>query len=466
MNTPANPLCSSLRSSQEPGSRGRDGIPVFERGNVFSVTSDSDPKEVASLLVSSNDGYETSPSSLSSSSKPASDPPPPSPPFHPDQTLRHLVSAAVSISKFHAGQANASRKALLASTPPLTTEVDTVQAFCATLPSIDTPTLLRAYETVKWSSISSTTSSLAKKNAPFTDSEIRGVLTSLSLAGGQGYDIGELCKVMKEAGHLSHKDWARTVRYGDQFSSVVGTPDDAEFRSVFERVLRDGGYDSAVSKKPDSSKPWIVLVTGLNGIRKSTSVYQSWWKDCLAQALGDQYDGNVENLPEGGNSFFRQLDYMICTLASKEFAEMYEIQDVGTYSDRKASLFSRYRMLSEMLGAALLGHGKDQGINMMLETSGRDVAMYEYVDFLFPGDEYNKLCVNFRINDISYAERSVDERMGKEMEAGRKVFTGSNEFDAKAITNVNLGGPYGSTVLKGVKKDSERVWEEVRRRGA
>ena len=46
------------------------------------------------------------------------------------------------------------------------------------------------------------------------------------------------------------------------------------------------------------------------------------------------------------------------------------------------------------------------------------------------------------------------------MEAGRSVIAGS-DVDIKAVTNVNLGGPYGSEVLKGVKEDSERVWEEV-----
>ena len=64
------------------------------------------------------------------------------------------------------------------------------------------------------------------------------------------------------------------------------------------------------------------------------------------------------------------------------------------------------------------------------------------------------------MNDISFAEKSVDERMRKEMDAGRAVIAGSG-VDIRAVTDVNLGGPYGSEVLKGVKEDSERVWEEV-----
>jgi hypothetical protein len=116
-------------------------------------------------------------------------------------------------------------------------------------------------------------------------------------------------------------------------------------------------------------------------------------------------------------------------------------------------------MVSEMLGAGLLLEAKKVGMNVMLETSGRDVAMYKYVDILFPDDSYNKLVINFEINDIKYAEKSVDLRMEREMNLGREVLEkGGSLAD---ITKVNLGGPYGSAVLAGVKQDSERVWKEV-----
>ena len=215
---------------------------------------------------------------------------------------------------------------------------------------------------------------------------------------------------------------------------------------------------TASSRPSSPNKPWVVLVTGLNGIRKSTSLDQPWIQDALAEAL-PTFTGDKSTLPCSKNSFFRQLDYMMCAVAADRFKNIYAIPDVETYSSEKAKIFSRYRMVSEMLGAGLLLEAKKVGMNVMLETSGRDVAMYKYVDILFPDDSYNKLVINFEINDIKYAEKSVDLRMEREMNLGREVLEkGGSLAD---ITKVNLGGPYGSAVLAGVKQDSERVWKEV-----
>ena len=221
----------------------------------------------------------------------------------------------------------------------------------------------------------------------------------------------------------------------------------------------DGRWEQAASSRPLSpNKPWVVLVTGLNGIRKSTSLDQPWIQDALAEAL-PTFAGDKSTLPCSKNSFFRQLDYMMCAVAADRFKSIYDISDVEMYSSEKAKIFSRYRMVSEMLGAGLLLEAKKVGMNVMLETSGRDVAMYKYVDILFPDDSYNKLVINFEINDIKYAEESVDLRMEIEMDLGRKVLDDGGSLTD--ITKVNMGGPYGSTVLSSVKRDSERVWKEV-----
>ena len=208
---------------QEPGTRGRDGVPVFERGNVLEVTSESNPEEVASLLMASK-GYDTTPKAAGVDSGSSRDPqpPPPPPPFHPDQTLRTLVSAAVSISKDHAGAANAARKDLLKASPPLADEASTVSTFCAALPQVDEAALLEAYEAKKWSAVSDSTSGLAKSKVPFTDSEVWGVAESLRLAGGSSFDQGRLAALVREAGHLSHKDWQRTLLYGKELEGIVG----------------------------------------------------------------------------------------------------------------------------------------------------------------------------------------------------------------------------------------------------
>ena len=86
-------------------------------------------------------------------------------------------------------------------------------------------------------------------------------------------------------------------------------------------------------------------------------------------------------------------------------------------------------------------------------TSGRDAGMYAYVDAFFPDAEYRKLVVNFAINELGFAERSVDARMTREMAAGEAALAGG---DPVVLVEANAGGPYGSAVLAGVQAESER----------
>lgn len=172
----------------------------------------------------------------------------------------------------------------------------------------------------------------------------------------------------------------------------------------------------------------------------------------------------------GENSFFRQLDHMICTLCNEDFTKLYALTEaqlkdteedppkelVNKYSDLKASIFSRYRTLSELLGALLLKEAQNVNINVMCETSGRDVAMFTYIDHFF-GNVYNKLAIHFRINDLTYAMNSVDQRMIREIKTGKDAL-GGNVID---VIYANAGGPYGSEVLTGIQKESSSVWNEI-----
>ena len=233
-----------------------------------------------------------------------------------------------------------------------------------------------------------------------------------------------------------------------------------------------------------------MLVTGVNGIRKTTSVHQPWFADVLREALvpppssmEDDDDARSfapggGDLPHGGNSFFRQLDHMIATLCNEDFAALYALtgaqlggpaagaadddgdrhpllpptKDLITrYTNLKGGIFSRYRTLSELLGAILLREARAANVNVMCETSGRDVAMFHYVDHFFPdGDDdddddggYRKLALHFTINDLSHAMTSVDSRMIDEMRMG-KIAVESG--DVVEVIYANVGGPYGSEV--------------------
>ena len=126
-------------------------------------------------------------------------------------------------------------------------------------------------------------------------------------------------------------------------------------------------------------------------------MYQSWFQDLLNEALippetQDSASIPKSDLPFGGNSFFRQLDHMIATLCNEEFRQLYQISGeqldggsnpsqelIGNYSNRKAAIFSRYRTLSELLGVLLLREAQKVRNNCLMETSGRDLAMFHYI---------------------------------------------------------------------------------------
>ena len=97
------------------------------------------------------------------------------------------------------------------------------------------------------------------------------------------------------------------------------------FQSLMERCLSEGNFhgtlDNNVSKE-GNKKPWVTLLTGCNGIRKTASIYQSWFSTLLEEALEPPSTtsdkGDCSDFPHGCNSFFRQLDHMIATLANQE----------------------------------------------------------------------------------------------------------------------------------------------------
>lgn len=279
-------------------------------------------------------------------------------------------------------------------------------------------------------------------------------------------DWAALRDLYAKAAHQTHKEWDSTAVAAQELAGILKGPEDPTFDRMFARVLEDGnfaGAASAASARAEADKPWVVLVTGLNGIRKTTSVGQPWFKKLLAEALGEQFEGAASELPDGNDSFFRQLDYMIATLALTEFQRLYTIDEVSAYAKVKDSIFARFRTVAEMLGVLLVREARTRKMNIMVETSGRDIGMYEYVDKFFPDDSYRKLVLNFEINDIGFAERSVDTRMLREMGDGAAALAASG--DPMNVVQANAGGPYGSAVLSGVQADSRKVWQTIQKGG-
>jgi hypothetical protein len=105
-------------------------------------------------------------------------------------------------------------------------------------------------------------------------------------------------------------------------------------------------------------------------------------------------------------------------------------------------------------------------MNVMLESSGRDVGMFHYLNHFFPSSQYQKMVVHFSINDIRFAEESVARRMANEIRHGKAAACAMNE-EGKRVINIrdiiasNAGGPYGPNVLRQVEAESNAIWESV-----
>jgi hypothetical protein len=323
----------------------------------------------------------------------------------------------------------------------------------------------------------------AKEGSPFCESELEEVIQSLKNITPEDtkLDFQALRQTLAEVAHLSHKDWTLTGDNAEVLKKLLlpdGMSDEA--RTMLERIITEGRWDSAIkhaAKVDGSSPPWAVLVTGVNGIRKTTSMYQPWFPELLAEALvappgikPTSFDDNPTILPTGTNGFFRQLDHMIAVLCNEDFAQLYlltgeEMNDkeeppkevIQKYSNLKAAIFTRYRTLAELLGVILLREAHKSNLNCMMETSGRDVAMFTYVNHFFPV-QYNKLALHFTINDLTFGQKSVDTRMVAEMKSGIEAVKAGNVVK---MMHANVGGPYGSEVLAGIQAESDHVWNDI-----
>ena len=342
--------------------------------------------------------------------------------------------------------------------------------------------------------------------SPLTREELNNVINSLHNITPRDANIDwvELERLLSEIAHLSHKDWLITGKNSDRLAGLLLPNGDgltSQAQQMFERILHEGNWDGAVSHANamdnvgKDHKPWAVLVTGVNGIRKTSSIYQPWFSRVLMEALvspssterkkggGDTTVMSLSMLPNGDNSFFRQLDHMIATLCNEDFSMLYSLTaaqlgnnteekmlDVNNqppknliekYSNLKGGIFSRYRTISELLGVILLKEAQKSKMNIMCETSGRDISMFHYIDHFFSDEKYHKLALHFTINDLRHAKDSVDGRMVHEIKMGKLAVESE---DVLEVIYANAGGPYGSEVLQGVQEDSDRVWEEVMER--
>jgi hypothetical protein len=199
---------------------------------------------------------------------------------------------------------------------------------------------------------------LVNTKTAFSSVELERVKRSLLnvLDTPEAWDWSSLLELLQRSAHLSHKDWIVTEKYAADLAAIIGGPGIPSFDRVFEHVIECGRWATAACFAQNRINhhhrlPWVVLITGVNGIRKTSSVYQPWFQEALKIALGNTYDGETSDLPCGTNTFFRQLDYMVATVANEDFRALYEEyeDDIGTYASRKNAIFTRYRMFAEQV---------------------------------------------------------------------------------------------------------------------
>ena len=315
---------------------------------------------------------------------------------------------------------------------------------------------------------------------------------------------------VQSRGHLPYKVSTTLKESVKLFRKVVGQPGEPLFDALFRRALSGGRWQQALlHATPLSSstttwttatdpRPWVVLVMGCNGIRKTTSVYQTWFKKALAFSLGNTFTGDVNALPDGNNSYFRQLDYMMATMGHDEFTKVYQSdccspatassasssstsstssssassstttsaapsfskEQVQTYMNVKGGIFARYRSLCETLGGLLIESAISKNMNVMVETSGKDIASFHYINNFFNDEQYRKLVVNFTVSDLKHAKHSVNHRMSNEMLQGHALVN-KMETSVDELISVNCGGPYGGDQLAAVAEASKKTWEQV-----
>eukprot|EP00931_Biecheleriopsis_adriatica_P032180 TRINITY_DN18801_c0_g2_i1.p1 TRINITY_DN18801_c0_g2~~TRINITY_DN18801_c0_g2_i1.p1 ORF type:complete len:389 (-),score=77.40 TRINITY_DN18801_c0_g2_i1:112-1221(-) len=299
---------------------------------------------------------------------------------------------------------------------------------------------------------------------------------------------------------VPYKEWATLISFAQELPGIFSEPVESLLPKLFERVLKDGGWAAAASfaaKRPAGQRPWVVLCTGVNGIRKSTMMYQNWLPDalhnamlqdsmtlstsstlssgitdyvlscCLSRAASKDPHDQMGEFFTGHTSFFRQLDFLIVTVANAELSKLYGAMSMDEYVKHKEAIFSKYRTLAEIWGILLVQEAKQKGMDIIIETTGKDDVMFKFVDLVFNDGSYRKLWLHASVNDVGIASATVEARMDKERKAGTNTLATNSsstpQETAKSLIGVNQGGTtFGLDNMKKVEAASELRWAKVK----
>ncbi|CAE8614712.1 unnamed protein product [Polarella glacialis] len=304
-----------------------------------------------------------------------------------------------------------------------------------------------------------------------SDGELHGAVRSFSNLGMDADCSEKLRGLYAATANSSYKDWEQTEAASQNLLNMLGiTPSaqEAAFKQYLSHVLLAGHWDDAAKaakERSDIQKPWVIVLSGANGIRKTTSMYQPWFQALLHESLSHsgQNPPAKEQLPTGHNSFFRQLDFMMGALANEYFRTLFQKagneDDLKLYVSGKKEIFNKCRVWAEIWLLMLTQTAQKERINVIVETTGKDAAMLDYVNRFFPASDYHKLVIHFEITDLTLAETSIETRTRKELVTGKAASDADDV--AGLISSIAGGSTFGVDELQGIQEGSRKVWQTI-----
>lgn len=144
--------------------------------------------------------------------------------------------------------------------------------------------------------------------------------------------------------HGTSTDWPAIEAAAEKLESLLGKPGDRKFDRLFHRILDDGQWkqaEQAAKKRPEEGKPWVVLIGGVDGVRKTGSIFQPWWRNAVHDGFGvpdeqlsaheldpiDTATPKYGALPSGQNSFIMPHDTIVASFANTLMISLYRVGD-------------------------------------------------------------------------------------------------------------------------------------------
>ena len=346
---------------------------------------------------------------------------------------------------------------------------------------------------------------------PFTKLELEYAMQSIDNLNMINFERDarqSLEELITKTAHLPPKDWLRIAKQWSRshFREALMGPavKYSPFRSLLGHCLDDGGWDRAVAaaeKRPAGYTPWLVLLTGVAGARKKSSILQPWFKEATAHTLKRTHDAALDNdhvelreyedgeeeLPHGEDSFYLQLGSIIAVIANVEMRLVYagpgtQLQNVDRFAEEKESIFIRYRTYALMLATFIIQEAAALGVNVIIEVDHQrthhnwpaDLHFHRYIEALFPGVPphrrtlfpslmgYRKLVLHYDVDDLGIAAFANDRRLLCEMKLGHGAQQrGAVPGGLREVIDAVQGGAQGKDWLVENQLAARALWKQI-----